>query len=518
MDRLHRKSAIEKTTELILATHEQGEGLLWGRYEQQLPLCAFTENGLSCRKCFHGPCRINPFGDEPSQGVCGADREQIVMENLFQVTLAGVLDTARCCSLIDERSTARELSDITADLPSQTQKRLSEKGLLPVRKDQLFKVQNSYFSHKGYLSQTLRNLTQLGLIHYGFLKGIEVSEGKSFQEVPPFYPDGVNILIVGQASGEMVQSLKKEVARHPKGKEINLLIEGARAIPSFYTMADHGTPELALAMNLNAIILGPDASYPALEALTKRWGIPVLLIDGAKPMDQMVSEAMDLALRHKQSASCVSPVRIEPSSRLTGAEDRLFERAQEIRQALEAGGIRGVVALFGETNVKQTFYERTLALAEHCLRQKVLVLMGGGLSSSADLINEELERRLGKELLEMDPPLVTYFGSLFEVPKLVGLLGRLTQGNGFESIPAVVSFPEFFRASTWATAVSLLSLGLTVQIGTRLPFWGSPSLTEIILQQWPRVSGGTLLVSPSLLEPQAQAKEIIDFLESRKVS
>ena len=84
MERIHRKSALNRTTELILATHERGEGLLWERYEKQLPLCAFTGNGLNCRKCFQGPCRVSPFGDEPDRGVCGADRDQIVMENLFQ--------------------------------------------------------------------------------------------------------------------------------------------------------------------------------------------------------------------------------------------------------------------------------------------------------------------------------------------------------------------------------------------------------------------------------------------------
>ena len=95
MERIHRKSALNRTAELILATHERGEGLLWERYEKQLPLCAFTSNGLNCRKCFQGPCRVSPFGDEPDRGVCGADRDQIVMENLFRTTLEGVLETAR---------------------------------------------------------------------------------------------------------------------------------------------------------------------------------------------------------------------------------------------------------------------------------------------------------------------------------------------------------------------------------------------------------------------------------------
>src|SRR5512139_286956 len=98
MNRIHKKSALGQTTPLILAAHDRRESLLWGRYEEQVPLCAFTANGLNCRKCFHGPCRINPFGDKPTRGVCGADRDQIVMENLFQATLEGVLESARTIS------------------------------------------------------------------------------------------------------------------------------------------------------------------------------------------------------------------------------------------------------------------------------------------------------------------------------------------------------------------------------------------------------------------------------------
>ena len=114
MERIHRKSALNRTAELILATHERGEGLLWERYEKQLPLCAFTNNGLNCRRCFQGPCRVSPFGDEPDRGVCGADRDQIVMENLFRTTLEGVLETARSVTLMGKGD--GEFPDVSRDL------------------------------------------------------------------------------------------------------------------------------------------------------------------------------------------------------------------------------------------------------------------------------------------------------------------------------------------------------------------------------------------------------------------
>src|SRR5512136_1457997 len=155
MEKVHKKTALRAAADLILAAHDLGEGLLWERYEQQLPLCAFTSNGLNCRKCFQGPCRISPFGDEPSRGVCGADRDQIVMETLFQATLEGVMESARAVQLLGVGEAGEEFPDIARGLLPETAEQLAKAGLLPVRRGDVFGVQNGFFSHKGFLLQTL---------------------------------------------------------------------------------------------------------------------------------------------------------------------------------------------------------------------------------------------------------------------------------------------------------------------------------------------------------------------------
>jgi carbon-monoxide dehydrogenase catalytic subunit len=45
--------------------------------------------GLSCRICVMGPCRIDPFGQGPRTGVCGADADIIVARNLCRMIAAG---------------------------------------------------------------------------------------------------------------------------------------------------------------------------------------------------------------------------------------------------------------------------------------------------------------------------------------------------------------------------------------------------------------------------------------------
>jgi hydroxylamine reductase (hybrid-cluster protein) len=521
MEHIHKKSVLAETSDLLLAAHDRGIHLLWDRYEQQLPLCAFTSNGLSCRKCFQGPCRISPFGDEPSQGACGADRDQIVMENIFQSTLEGVLESARSAKLLGV-GTDQDLLDIASGLSQATQERLTKAGLLPVRKGDLLGVQNSFFSHKGYLAHTLKELTRLGLIHYGLLKQTASAITRARSEESPFDPQGINLLIAGQAPAGLVQALE-QAGQKAGGKKINVLVQGAHRLSSIMAAADHGSPELALGMNVDALLVAPNAVWPGLEPLAAQYGIPVILTEEGKSLGQTASEAIDQASRHSQNAFYAASSRMIQAGG-AGAGSALL-REQELKKALDSGRISGVAVLFGEANAKQAFFDRTLALMEAALGEKALILLGGDLGSQGDALYAELGKRKSGQLSSFASDLekdglrpISCFGSAFEIPMVVSWLNTLSQGRGgVGAFPAVIAFPEFFRSSTWASAVSLLSLGFTVQIGIRLPFWGSPWLTQVLKAEWEKISGGTLLAAPSLPDPRAQAEEMASLLRARRV-
>ncbi|HTU01778.1 MAG TPA: hypothetical protein VMG58_08170, partial [Candidatus Sulfotelmatobacter sp.] len=424
MERIHKKGVLAESSALILAAHDAGAELLWDRYEQQLPLCAFTSNGLNCRKCFQGPCRINPFGDEPARGICGADRDQIVMENLFQATLEGVLESARAAALLGVGDAEQELPDLGPTLSSAASVRLSKTGILPVRKADLFAVQNSYFSHKGYLAPTLRDLTRLGLIHLGFLAQAASAARRS--EASPFSPDGVNLLILGHASSELRQALAGLAAQRSGEKRINLVAQAAAV--------DHGSPELTLGMNVDALLVCPDAAWPGAETLAKRYGIPVLIADAEKSAGQVAAEAIDQACRHAQTAARGA------ASRLAAMPDvgrpAILDLEQALRSAFTSGRLTGVVVLVGEANVKQSFFERTLASMEAALAARALVLVGGGLAPETAVLAAEVERRkpslsaFAAELEKDGLQPVSSFGSLLEIPRLASVLNRLTDGAG----------------------------------------------------------------------------------------
>ena len=61
----------------------------WDRTDSQMPQCGFGQLGVCCRICAMGPCQIDPIGDGPRYGVCGADANTIVARNFVRMIAAG---------------------------------------------------------------------------------------------------------------------------------------------------------------------------------------------------------------------------------------------------------------------------------------------------------------------------------------------------------------------------------------------------------------------------------------------
>jgi anaerobic carbon-monoxide dehydrogenase catalytic subunit len=84
-----KKSIDSAVTYLLEKNEQRGIKTVWERSEEQNPRCGFGEKGLCCRNCYMGPCRINPTGKKPQQGVCGATAEVIVARNFARMIAAG---------------------------------------------------------------------------------------------------------------------------------------------------------------------------------------------------------------------------------------------------------------------------------------------------------------------------------------------------------------------------------------------------------------------------------------------
>ena len=65
---------------------QAGQQNAWDRLDAQSPQCGFGKQGICCRICTMGPCRISK---KAPLGVCGADADTIAARNLLRMIAAG---------------------------------------------------------------------------------------------------------------------------------------------------------------------------------------------------------------------------------------------------------------------------------------------------------------------------------------------------------------------------------------------------------------------------------------------
>jgi len=84
-----RKSTDPSAAEMLPLAKKEGIETVWDRYQAMQPQCGFGQLGVCCRICWKGPCRVDPFGDGPQRGICGADADTIVARNVIRMIAAG---------------------------------------------------------------------------------------------------------------------------------------------------------------------------------------------------------------------------------------------------------------------------------------------------------------------------------------------------------------------------------------------------------------------------------------------
>jgi len=80
------RSSDKAAQEMIQHMADAGQENAWDRFEKQQPQCGFGKQGICCRLCSMGPCRISK---KSSLGVCGADADTIAARNLIRMIASG---------------------------------------------------------------------------------------------------------------------------------------------------------------------------------------------------------------------------------------------------------------------------------------------------------------------------------------------------------------------------------------------------------------------------------------------
>ncbi|MFB6290272.1 MAG: anaerobic carbon-monoxide dehydrogenase catalytic subunit [Candidatus Bipolaricaulia bacterium] len=83
-----QKSADPASQEILGVVEEEDDlQSAWNRYDDMQPQCNFGEEGICCRICSMGPCRIIP--GKSDTGVCGATADTIAARNLVRMIAGG---------------------------------------------------------------------------------------------------------------------------------------------------------------------------------------------------------------------------------------------------------------------------------------------------------------------------------------------------------------------------------------------------------------------------------------------
>ena len=80
------RSSDKASQEMIELMAKAGQQNAWDRLEAQSPQCGFGKQGICCRICSMGPCRITK---KAPLGICGADADTIAARNLVRMIASG---------------------------------------------------------------------------------------------------------------------------------------------------------------------------------------------------------------------------------------------------------------------------------------------------------------------------------------------------------------------------------------------------------------------------------------------
>ncbi len=82
--------SIDPASQAMLAKAEAEDiRTVWDRWDAMQPGCKFGRQGICCRICNMGPCRIVASSEDKRCGACGATAETIVARNLVRMIAAG---------------------------------------------------------------------------------------------------------------------------------------------------------------------------------------------------------------------------------------------------------------------------------------------------------------------------------------------------------------------------------------------------------------------------------------------
>ena len=489
MESIHLKTVDPISQKLLLSASQLGLELPWERFEKLQPQDGFLRLGLSCPfGCMQGPCRIDPFGRGPQNGVCGLAKDEMAAGLLLRLCLQGTMAAMAGVTTNDD-TPAIEFSPVLRTLVDKAlsaddQQDLSLDDIL--RTNQLLDRPSS--DYKTMLFQALR----LSLLTLGFQEQGAVASAS--ESIPCRIGYGtlsgqqVRIGFSGRPSAPLAASLANAVQQE-SGKAASLVSLGEWILleDQFMPIAcTSGESELLVSSGAIHMLIAGVGSDPGVIELCHKLNIPVLT-DGT---DAAPAEIIEWARRRCDSVSQVDLFSAVPS-----AEVHQVLMSPSGTAAMIGQDQGGEIALVGGSDTLQLSLGRLPSGLATLLSGKGVQLGGWG-DAALWILKNKVQSEDGATLFHTFD---NRQGPLLAVKGLASD-GRLDSLQG-------ICFTGLKSCQELTAALGLAYLGCRVSSATPIPVRGSFTVTKELSAMLQK-NGGELLH----FDHPPQPAELADWL------
>ena len=618
-----QRSVDPASIEMLNRTAAENIETAWDRYDAQKPQCGFGSLGLCCRNCAMGPCRIDPFGDGPKEGVCGATADIIASRNLSRMVACGsaahsdhgrdiahalllagqgsdykVKDEAKLRRLAVEWGIAIEgksVSQLAQDVahaalaqfgqqdgelafvkraPAPTQKRWRDNDVVPRGIDREV-VDIMHRTHVGgdndykhIMMAAIR--TALADGWGGSMIATELSDIlfgspawlRSKVNLGVLDPAKVNIVVHGHEPvlSEMLVAAcqDKDLIAQAKARGASGIGLAGICCTANEILMRHGVPvagnflqqELAIATGaVDAMVVDIQCVMPALGRIIENYH--TLLISTSQkaqfPFAKHIAfeETNALATAKKIVATAVENYSNRQPSRVfvpqisspliagfsaenvfTALGGRYRPSYRPLNEAIMTGRLRGVAAVVGCNNPKQTQDLGHLTITKELLANDVLVATTGCTAiadAKCGLLIPEAARYAGKGLQEICAavgiPPVLHLGACVDISRILVILSNMVRegglGESIADLPAAAAAPEWMSEKAVAIGFYAIASGAFTVLGEPLPIQGAPGLMQLLTHDIADTFGGKFAFEG---DPIKAAHRIIDHIDERRAA
>ncbi len=174
-------------------------------------------------------------------------------------------------------------------------------------------------------------------------------------------------------------------------------------------------------------------------------------------------------------------------------------------EAIQAGSVRGIVAVVGCTTAKTNHDTISVRLSRELIRRDILVINAGCVSSATQiegLMRPEAADQAGEGLKAVCkslgiPPCINY-GSCVDIGRIGVAVTEIAAALGVDpsTLPVAASAPEYLEQKAIADGAFAVAFGLLLHLAPVPPVTGAPLVAKVLTGDVESLTGGKVLVEP----------------------